>query len=66
MEQLKQERDDKIKEGMENVDKERENWKNKINELEERIREQEKKYSQVMFQHEKDRAKWNLEKDHLS
>lgn len=66
IEQLKQERDEKMREGMENVDKERECWKGKMGELEERVREQEKKHSQLIFFHEKERAKWNLEKDHLS
>jgi hypothetical protein len=30
-----------------------------------RFREAEKKRSVLIFEHEKERAKWNLEKDHL-
>jgi hypothetical protein len=33
--------------------------------MEEKFREAEKKRSTLIFEHEKERAKWNLEKDHL-
>lgn len=40
-------------------------WKAKIAEFEERLKEAEKKRASMIFDHEKERAKWNLEKDHL-
>lgn len=33
--------------------------------MEEKFREAEKKRNCLIFEHEKERAKWNLEKDHL-
>ncbi len=47
------------------LDKEKELLKNKITELEDKFREGEKKRSTLIFEYEKERAKWNLEKDHL-
>lgn len=36
-----------------------------MNDLEQKIKESEMKRSQLIFDQEKERAKWNLEKDHL-
>lgn len=33
--------------------------------MDEKLREVEKKRSTMIFEHEKERTKWNLEKDHL-
>jgi len=47
------------------IDKLKEQNKIKLNELEEKCRDGEKKRSTMIFEHEKERAKWSLEKDHL-
>lgn len=65
VEEIKKERDVKIKEYQTIFDKERENLKKKIAEIEERLREYENNKSNLIFEHEKERAKWNIEKDHL-
>lgn len=65
VEEIKRERDIKIKEYQTIFDKERENLKRKIAEIEERLREYENNKSNLIFEHEKERAKWNIEKDHL-
>ncbi|XP_001347247.1 Guanylate nucleotide binding protein (macronuclear) [Paramecium tetraurelia strain d4-2] len=65
IEELKQERDQRILEHHEEVEQEKEYWRNKINELEERQRESDKKQSQLIFYHEKERAKWSQEKDYI-
>lgn len=65
IEEIKRERDIKIKEYQTIFDKERENLKRKIADLEERIREYDNNKSNLIFEHEKERAKWNIEKDHL-
>lgn len=33
--------------------------------MEDKIKEAEKKRNVMLFEHEKERTKWNLEKDHL-
>jgi phage shock protein A len=43
----------------------KESFKKKESALDEKIREAEKKRSTMIFEHEKERTKWNLEKDHL-
>ena len=65
VEEIKRERDLKIKEYQQIFDKERENLKKKIADIEEKLREYENSKSGLIFDHEKERAKWNIEKDHL-
>lgn len=65
MNEVKMERDLKIREYQQNFDKERENLKKKMNDLEDKIRELENNKSNLLFEHEKERAKWNIERDHL-
>ena len=65
VEEIKRERDIKIKEYQTIFDKERENLKRKIADIEEKLREYENNKSNLIFEHEKERAKWNIEKDHL-
>lgn len=65
IEEIKRERDIKIKEYQVIFDKERENLKRKIAEIEEKLRELENNKSNLIFEHEKERARWNIEKDHL-
>ena len=63
---LKRERDDKILEYQHLLDSEREALKQKIADAEQKHKESESKRSVLLFEHEKERAKWNLEKDHIS
>lgn len=65
MNEIKTERDLKIREYQQNFDRERENLKKKLNDLEDKIRELENNKSNLLFEHEKERAKWNIERDHL-
>lgn len=39
--------------------------RNKIGELELKCKEVEQKRGTLIFEHEKERAKWNLDRDHL-
>lgn len=63
---LKNERDRKLTEYQRSLDKERENYKNKLADLEQKTKEAENKKNSLVFEHEKERAKWNLERDHLA
>lgn len=47
------------------IDQEREQFRNKIHDLENKYKEIENKRSCLIFEFEKERAKWNLDKDHL-
>lgn len=65
IETIKQERDTKIVEYQTVIDKEREGLKSKLNDMESRFKESESKRTNLIYEHEKERAKWNIEKDHL-
>ena len=65
LENVKSDRDAKTLDFQKVLDKEREVFKSKLAEIEQKFRESESKRSTVVFEHEKQRAKWNLEKDHL-
>jgi len=65
LEGVKLDRDTKVLEYQKQLDKEREAFKVKLTEIEQKFRESESKRSTFVFEHEKQRAKWNLEKDHL-
>ena len=65
IEKLKSEREQKTMEVQKQIDKLKDQGKLKLTELEEKCREGEKKRSTMIFEHEKERAKWSLEKDHL-
>ena len=65
IENLKGERDEKILEYQKLLDSEREALKAKIGEIENKFKDSESKRNILLFEHEKERAKWSLEKDHL-
>ena len=65
MEDLKQERDRRILEHQRAIDKDRETYKAKIYEIEQKAKEIDNKRSTMVFEFEKERAKWGLEKDFL-
>ena len=62
---LKQEREGKIVEFQRIVDNEREIFKGKLNEFELKYKESESRRNALIFEHEKEKAKWGLEKEHL-
>ena len=65
LEAVRAERDAKIMEYQKLLDNEKETLKTKISEAEQKYRESESKRNALIFEHEKERAKWNLERDHL-
>ena len=65
IEECKQQKDNKIKEIMEIFKAEKENFKSKMHENEQKIKDLEHNKSQLFLEHEKERAKWALERDHL-
>lgn len=62
---LKSERDRKLLEFQTTLEKEKESFKQKLNETEKKTKEAEQKKNQLVFEFEKDRAKWMLERDHI-
>ncbi len=66
LEILKLDREAKVTEYQKTLDHEREIWKNKLQDLEQRVKDGENKRSQMIFDLEKERARWNIEKDHLT
>ena len=65
LDEAKAERDQKIVEYQKMVDKERETAKSKRVDLERRCKDAEQRRDALVFEYEKERAKWGLEKDHL-
>lgn len=65
LETVKADRDSKSFEYQKMLDKERESFKTKLTEVEQKFRDSESKRSTLGFEHEKQKAKWNLERDHL-
>lgn len=66
IENVKQERDQKFLEYQRMQEQEREGLKNKMAELELKYKEVESRRSALIFEFEKERAKWNIDKDHLN
>ena len=66
LENVKADRDYKATEYQKLIDKDRENFKSRVFDIEQKLRDSESKRSTLVFEHEKQKAKWNLEKDHLS
>lgn len=65
IDELKQERDRKIIENQKVLEKERETFKGRLQEVEQKCKELENRRSTMIFEFEKERAKWGLERDHL-
>jgi len=65
LESVKVDRDNKALEYQRGFDKERDQLKSKISDVEQKFRDSESKRSVLVLEHEKQKAKWNLEKDHL-
>ena len=65
IENLKKDRDKKLEEMTELLGCEKEVSRNKISELEKRTKDAEHQRGSMYMDHEKERAKWNMERDHL-
>ncbi len=66
IEELKGERDRRIMDNQKALEKEREVFKQKMQEIEQKCKDLENKRSTMIFEFEKERAKWGLEKDFLT
>jgi DNA repair exonuclease SbcCD ATPase subunit len=62
---LKEEQDKKVNELTVGFEKEKDNYKRRIAELEKNLREAEGKKGSLLLELEKEKAKWNIEKDNL-
>jgi len=65
LDDLKVDRDRRIQEIQRTQEKDREKLHNKINDVESRAKEADQKRAQMLFDIEKDKAMWVLEKDHI-
>lgn len=65
LDEVKMERDRRIQDYQRQLDKDKENYRYKLSEYEQKAKDAESKRSQLMFEFEKERAKWQLEKDNL-
>lgn len=60
---MRAERDRRASEGSRSFDKEREAYRAKLNEIEQRCKEVEQKRAAMLFENEKERTRANMEKD---
>ena len=65
LEEIKAERDRKLGEGQRTGDRERELLKAKLQETEVKAKDAEARRAGLLFEQEKERARWALEKDHI-
>jgi len=65
LDNAKEENDFKIAEVKEAFGQDKDKLKHKLQDLENKIREGESRRTALIFEHEKERTKWNLEKEHL-
>ena len=63
---LKAERDRRLVEHQKALEKERETFKGRLTEVEQKCKELENRRSTMVFEFEKERAKWGLERDHIA
>ena len=62
---LRQERENKLLEVQRKNEEHINSYKAKVNQIEEKMQEVERKKSMVLFEQEKEKAKWTIEKEHL-
>jgi hypothetical protein len=62
---LKSERDKKMIDHQQVLEKERETYKTKLHDAESKAREADQKRNSLIFEFEKEKAKWALKRDHL-
>lgn len=65
LEAAKDQADFRIGEYKESFEKEKDKWKGKVHEHEVKNRDGESRRTALIFEHEKERTRWNLEKEHL-
>jgi hypothetical protein len=65
VESLKKEKERKLVELQENFSKDKQALRSKLSDIEKRAKEAENQRGQLFLEHEKERAKWALERDHL-
>lgn len=65
LEASKDQADFRIAEYKESFEKEKDKWKGKVHEGDVKNREGEARRTALIFEHEKERTRWNLEKEHL-
>ena len=65
LEEVKAERDRRVMDYQRQVEKDKEAYRQKLNEYEQKAKESESRRASLMFEYEKERAKWQLEKDNL-
>ena len=63
---LKSERDRRLNEYHGSMDKDREVFKQKLQELEQKVKDAENKKTSLIFEQEKERSQWSMERDHLN
>ena len=66
LEEAKNERDRRIYDYQKQQEKDKEQYKMKLSEYEQKAKDAENRRGSMMFEHEKERAKWHLEIDGLS
>jgi FtsZ-binding cell division protein ZapB len=65
LEEVKNERDRRVQDYQRQLDKDKEAYRQKLNEYEQKAKESESRRASLMFEYEKERAKWQLEKENL-
>lgn len=65
IDELKVERDRRIHDQQRHLEKEKEVYRMKLSEYEQKAKESEQRRASMMFEYEKERAKWQLERDNL-
>eukprot|EP01022_Parablepharisma_sp_SALTPOND_P026536 TRINITY_DN64349_c3_g1_i1.p1 TRINITY_DN64349_c3_g1~~TRINITY_DN64349_c3_g1_i1.p1 ORF type:complete len:1293 (-),score=318.68 TRINITY_DN64349_c3_g1_i1:5706-9584(-) len=65
LEAVKAERDRKILDYQKQMEKDKENYKSKLQDTETRLKESETKRSMFLLEHEREKTRWAIEKDHL-
>lgn len=66
LDEVKNERERRVQDYQRQLDKEKENYKIKLSEYEQKAKESENRRAALMFEFEKERAKWQLERDNLT
>ena len=66
LELVKKDRDRRVSELQEIAQQEKDEWKSKLSEAEKRVKDMEQQRGQLFLEHEKERARWAMDRDHIS
>lgn len=66
LELVKKDRDRRVSELQELSQQEKDEWKAKLSEAEKRVKDMEQQRGQLFLEHEKERARWAMDRDHLT